>query len=151
MDNIFSISITMSYLDNIMYSIGKNNRLNVDNIFSMDLKYPGNLGILNDKLNINGNYFNTIIINDTPIPPGVTILCKIIGIIRNKTNTLISVPISKIDPTYSNWNELDDIPTKELDNLYNFYEHIKGDYLIEFSSKEQALDFINTNTLEELF
>ena len=67
---------------------------------------------------------------DDQLVPGCHIKCKIIGCLETEDSEgndpkLILCPISKVDPTYLDINDLDDLPVLTLDKIKYFFQHYK--------------------------
>ena len=101
-----------------------------DRILHTPFTYFFNYGFIPDTLSEDNDPIDVIILIDHKLVPGTFIKCKIIGCLETSDNEgdypkLIMCPITKVDPTYTNINEITDIPEQTLNQIKYFFEHYK--------------------------
>lgn len=103
----------------------------VDRLMPTAMGYPVNYGLIEDTKGEDGDALDALVFISEPIVPGVTIECKIIGMLEMEDeegidHKLICVPAkTKIDPICGAWESLADIPTANKTQIKHFFEHYK--------------------------
>ncbi len=123
-----------------------------DRILHTPFTYIFNYGFIPDTLSQDNDPIATIIIMEHTLVPGSFIKCKIIGCLETSDNEgndpkLIMCPISKVDPTYSNINEITDIPEQTLNQIKYFFAHYKD---LE-NKKVDIRDFVNKEKAIQIY
>lgn len=108
----------------------KNNRLNVDRVLHPPMVYPYNYGYIPKTLSGDGDPLDAMVITDNKLQPGSYIKCHPIGMLATEDESgmdekIICVPITKIDPTYENINDINQIPDHILKQIEFFFENYK--------------------------
>lgn len=108
----------------------KNNRLNVDRILHPPMVYPYNYGYIPDTLSGDGDPLDAMVITDNKLQPGSYIKCRPIGMLVTEDESgmdekIICVPISKIDPTYNEIKDMNQMPSHMLKQIEFFFENYK--------------------------
>ena len=164
----------LGYMIDVMIEIPKNshikyeydkelNALRCDRILHTPLKYFFNYGFIPNTLSGDGDPLDVVVLMEDELIPGSYIKCKILGCLETTDDDgddpkLIACPISKIDPTFKNINNISDLKQHTLDKLKYFFMHYKdlekkkvsiGDYLDNKKSidiyKESVINFSQLN------
>lgn len=115
----------------IKYEIDKDSgAVVVDRMLYSAMYYPANYGFVPNTLADDGDPADILVLNDAPIQAGCVIACRLIGILvmedeAGMDEKLLALPISKIDPTYDNIKNINDVPKALLDKIKNFFETYK--------------------------
>ena len=116
---------------NIKYEVEKDSgAVVVDRILYSAMYYPANYGFVPNTLADDGDLADILVINDNVFQAGSVIACRLIGVLvmedeAGMDEKLVAVPVSKIDPTYDNIQELTDLPQATLNKIKNFFETYK--------------------------
>ena len=117
--------------DPIKYEVDhESGALFVDRFMSTAMHYPTNYGYVPDTLAADGDPVDVLVITPVPLIPGVVVTCRPIGMLKmddeaGGDNKLIAVPIQKILPLYSSWNQPEDLNPMRLKSIQHFFEHYK--------------------------
>ena len=123
----------------VMIEIPKGSRLKFeieDGVVYLDRKlftamvYPYNYGVIPSTKAPDGDPLDALLIMEDPIPPGVVVRARPIGVLymedeKGEDEKIIAVPHEKIDPRYANIKDLNDLPEAILNEIKHFFEHYK--------------------------
>ena len=123
----------------VMVEIPKGSRLKFEideGVVYLDRKlftsmvYPYNYGIIPGTKAPDGDPMDALLIIDDPIPPGVVVRARPIGVLymedeKGEDEKIIAVPHEKIDPRYNNIKDINDLPEAVLNEIKHFFEHYK--------------------------
>ena len=107
------------------------NQLVVDRLVPVAMDYPVNYGSIAGTKGEDGDALDTLVFLSERVVPGVTISCKIIGMLEMEDeegidHKLICEPAkTKIDPVCGAWESLTDIPEAKKRQIRHFFEHYK--------------------------
>ena len=92
--------------------------------------FPYNYGFIPGTEGADGDPLDVLIIASDPVYPGVVIECKPIGLLEmfdesGEDNKVISIPLEKVDPEFSNINDIDDISDYVKKQIWYFFEQYK--------------------------
>jgi len=81
-------------------------------------------------LSDDGDPVDVLVITPFPLTPGVVVTCRPIGVLKMEDEAggdskLLAVPIDKILPIYTHWQEPADINQMRLKAIQHFFEHYK--------------------------
>jgi inorganic pyrophosphatase len=128
---IIDVFIEISKNSHIKYEYDKNlNALRCDRILHTPLKYCFNYGFIQNTLSGDGDPLDVVVVTEDELIPGSYIKCKILGCLETADDDgddpkLIACPITKIDPTFKNINNITDLKTHTLDKIKYFFKHYK--------------------------
>ena len=131
MTDITDVIIEVPFNTNIKYEIDKKTKLlRADRIVHTSMMYPGNYGYIPDTLADDGDPLDILMIHDTPLLPMTIVKVKIIGVLLLEDEAgiddkIIVVPHKKVDATYENINDINDIPKHQLNKIQHFFQHYK--------------------------
>lgn len=123
--------IEIPYASSVKYEVDKDSGvILVDRIMYSAVYYPANYGFVPNTLADDGDPIDILVLGDYAINPGSVIKTRLLGVLVMEDESgvdekLISVPASKIDPTYDPIRSLDDLPKIVLDRIKNFFETYK--------------------------
>ncbi|MCI4663111.1 MAG: inorganic diphosphatase [Neomegalonema sp.] len=115
----------------VKYEIDKDSgALFVDRLVTTAMFYPFNYGFVPQTLAEDGDPTDVLVRTHVEIAPGAVIRCRLIGVLRTEDESgpddkLIAVPVDKVDPFQAHIRKLEDLPPKELERIYHFFEHHK--------------------------
>jgi inorganic pyrophosphatase len=116
---------------NIKYEIDKESgAVEVDRVLYSAVHYPANYGFVANTLSNDGDPADILVVCDYPLQAGSYIKCRLIGVLLTEDESggdekLIAVPTEKIDPTYKNIHDINDLPEHILNRIKNFFETYK--------------------------
>ncbi len=129
-NNIKAI-IEISYGSNIKYEIDKDSgALVLDRVMHSAMFYPANYGFINQTLSQDGDPADILIITPYPLAEASLVECRLVGVLIMEDESgidekLLAVPSSKIDPSFDEIQDLQDIPKHTLAKIKNFFETYK--------------------------
>ena len=116
---------------NIKYEVEKESgALVLDRVMHSAMYYPANYGFVNKTLSQDGDPADILVLTEYPMQAGCVVNCRLVGVLIMEDESgidekLLAVPTSKIDPTYNEIQDLDDLPKHTLDKIKNFFETYK--------------------------
>ena len=125
------VFIEIAKNSNIKYEYDKEKQaLICDRILYTPFRYIFNYGFIPNTLSLDNDPIDAVIIMDNELVPGCYIKCKIIGCLETTDSEgidpkLILCPIEKVDPTYSNINDITDLSSFMLEQIKYFFSHYK--------------------------
>lgn len=155
-DNFEKISafIEIPYRSNIKYELNKESgTIEVDRVLFSSIYYPANYGFIPSTLSNDGDPIDILVINENAFQAGSIIQCRLVGVLITEDESgmdekLLAVPISKIDSTYDDIKDINDLPKSILNKIKNFFETYK---LLEpnkwvkvknYLGKKEAIDIL---------
>jgi inorganic pyrophosphatase len=124
--------IEIPYGSNIKYEIEKESgAVVVDRVMHSAMYYPANYGFVNKTLSQDGDPADVLVLTEYPMQAGSVVNCRLIGVLIMEDESgidekLLAVPVSKIDPTYDEIQDIDDLPKHTLAKIKNFFETYKA-------------------------
>ncbi len=116
---------------NIKYEVDKESgAIVLDRVMHSAMYYPANYGFVNKTLSQDGDPADVLVLTDYAMTPGCVVNVRLIGVLIMEDESgidekLLAVPVSKIDPTYNEIQDIDDLPKHTLDKIKNFFETYK--------------------------
>ncbi|MEM4943517.1 MAG: inorganic diphosphatase [Saccharolobus sp.] len=126
--NVF-IEIPMG--SNIKYEYDEEEEvIKVDRILYTSMTYPFNYGFIPDTLAEDGDPLDVLVVANNPLLPGTVIEARPVGVLHMRDEEgedykIIAVPKDKIDPTFSNIKDINDLPEAIKNKIVHFFEHYK--------------------------
>jgi inorganic pyrophosphatase len=128
-------------------------------ILSTPVKYFFNYGFIPNTLSDDGDALDCVVLIDEELVSGSYIKCKIIGCLNTEDNEgddpkMIVVPVTKIDRTYENVNNLSDIDELKKEKIIHFFSHYKDLEKNKFVNvkgfvdKDEAIEIYKKSKLE---
>lgn len=115
----------------IKYEVDKDSgALFVDRFMATPMHYPVNYGYIPQTLSDDGDPVDVLVMTPIPLPPGVAIACRPLGILHMDDEAggdakLLAVPTKKILPLYADMETLDDVSEVIKNQIVHFFEHYK--------------------------
>ncbi len=102
----------------------------VDRFLHTAMHYPFNYGFIPNTKAEDGDPVDVLVISNVPVAPGSVIKCRPIGILNmedeeGEDTKIIAVPVSKLDPSFDNIKDVNDIPEALKNKIKHFFEHYK--------------------------
>jgi inorganic pyrophosphatase len=116
---------------NVKYELDEEeNVIKVDRILYTAMFYPFNYGFIPGTLEEDGDPLDVLVISNYPLMPGSVIEVRPVGMLfmrdeEGEDAKIIAVPIDKIDPTFSNIKDINDVPDAIKNKITHFFEHYK--------------------------
>ncbi len=115
----------------IKYEIEKESgAIFVDRFLFTSMYYPFNYGFIPGTLAQDGDPVDVLVVSAQPVIPGSVIRCRPIGMLvmedeAGMDEKVLAVPISKLDKSFEEIKEINDLPQITLDKVKHFFEHYK--------------------------
>jgi inorganic pyrophosphatase len=92
--------------------------------------YPGDYGFVPQTLCKDGDPLDALVLVSQPHHPGVVIPAKPIALMemedeKGEDNKILCVPTKKVDPSFKEINDLDDVPKATINKIVEFFKHMK--------------------------
>ncbi|MBN3859517.1 inorganic diphosphatase [Neisseriaceae bacterium PsAf] len=102
----------------------------VDRFMGTSMTYPTNYGFVPNTLSGDGDPCDVLLITPFPVPPGVLVRCRAIGILDMEDDAgldkkILAVPVEKLCPMYKKIQQLSDLPELLVQQIQHFFEHYK--------------------------
>ncbi|MEM9555106.1 MAG: inorganic diphosphatase [Acidobacteriota bacterium] len=118
----------------------------VDRVVRMPVTYPANYGSVSQTAAGDGDPLDVLVYTREPLHPGVLIKVRPVAILKSldggeQDDKIIAVPASKIDPTYDEIQDIDDLPDydkKRMEAFFRVYKQLKSDKVIEIKGWANA-------------
>ncbi len=112
------------------YEIKDDGLVHVDRFQSMPVAYPANYGSMPRTLAGDNDPLDALVLTREPLHPGVIVRFRPIGYLKmvdkgEYDEKVIGVPTDKIDPTYANIRDLQDLPLIERQRIEAFFRVYK--------------------------
>lgn len=135
---------------NIKYEIDKETgALFVDRKLFTAMFYPCNYGFVPQTKENDGDPVDVLVLGNDAVIPTSVIRATPVGVLltadeEGEDAKIVAVPVAKIDPTFANVKDINDVPEHLRDQIKHFFEHYKelekGKYVkvTGWASKDQA-------------
>ena len=155
--SIFQIKVIIEVPLNsfIKYEIDKESgMIEVDRILYSAMHYPANYGFIPNTLSDDGDPTDILVLCDYPLQSGSIIKCRLVGVLLTEDESggdekLLAVPIEKVDPTYTEIQDIDNVSKHLKEKIKNFFETYKAlepnkwVKVSGFKNKDKALEILN--------
>ena len=127
----FNVIIEVSANSNIKYEMDKESgALMVDRFLHTPMFYPANYGFLPHTLADDGDPLDALVLTRWKIAEGSVIKSRPVGVLimedeKGMDEKIICVPDKKLDPSFNNINDINDLPEQVLSEIKHFFEHYK--------------------------
>lgn len=103
----------------------------VDRFLHTAMFYPLNYGFIPQTREEDGDPVDVLVLSDQPVTPKSVIASRPIGLLETEDQDgldakIIAVPLNKIDPTYTAFNEYTDLPKILQSKIVHFFEQYKN-------------------------
>jgi inorganic pyrophosphatase len=161
MNEVIDVFIEIAKNSHIKYEYDKEKKaLICDRVLHTPFKYQFNYGFIEDTLSPDGDPIDAVVVMDDELVPGCYIKCKFIGYLETEDDAgvdpkLIMCPCEKVDPTYSNINDIEDLPKMTLDKIKYFFTHYKDlenkkVQVGQFKGKEEAIKIYKNSLINKV-
>lgn len=112
------------------YEIKEDGLVHVDRFQSMPVAYPANYGSMPRTLAGDNDPLDALVLTRAPLHPGVIVRFRPIGYLKMVDNgehdeKVIGVPTEKVDPSYADIRDLQDLPLIERQRIEAFFRVYK--------------------------
>jgi inorganic pyrophosphatase len=120
-----------AHSDPVKYEVDKNTgAMFVDRFMSTAMHYPCNYGYVPHTLSADGDPVDVMVVTPVPLISGSVIRCRPVALLKMTDESgddakVLAVPISKLCPTFSQTNDINDVPKMLLNQIAHFFEHYK--------------------------
>ena len=125
----------------------------VDRFLYTDMNYPFNYGFVPQTKGGDGDPLDVLVLGSKPVTVGVVIPARPIGMLEmedeeGEDTKVVAVPLAKVDPKFKDYNDINDVPKKILDDIRYFFENYKktepGKWVKvkQWQGRKQALEAI---------
>lgn len=102
----------------------------VDRKLFTAMYYPCNYGFIPNTLEQDGDPTDILVLGNSPLVPLSLVKVIPIGVLltedeKGVDSKIIGVPISSVDPSFSEISDINDVPIYLLDQIKHFFEHYK--------------------------
>lgn len=109
---------------------GETGHLMVDRYVSMPVAYPTNYGSICQSLGGDNDPLDVLVLSRQPIHPGAIVELRPIGVLKTVDggeldDKILAVPTSKLDPTFAEMQDINDVPAAELERISQFFQVYK--------------------------
>jgi inorganic pyrophosphatase len=102
----------------------------VDRILLSAMYYPCNYGSIPKTKEEDGDPVDVLVLGNDPIIPLAVMRARPVGVLltedeKGHDSKIVAAPLNKIDPSFSDIKEVDDIPEYLRNQITHFFEHYK--------------------------
>jgi inorganic pyrophosphatase len=153
-DGNFNVIIEIPMNDNpVKYEFDKESgAIFVDRFMQTAMFYPCNYGFIPHTLSDDGDPVDVLVASHYPVVPGAVIKVRPIGVLMMEDESgidekILAVPTSKIDITYENIKDIDDIDDMLKNRINHFFENYKK---LEKGKWVKIMGWQNTETANQI-
>jgi inorganic pyrophosphatase len=116
---------------NVKYEIDEESgAIFVDRKLFTAMFYPCNYGFIPQTKEKDGDPVDVLVLGNDPIVPGAVIRANPVGVLitadeEGEDAKVVAVPIAKVDPSFSDVNDIGAVPQHIQDQIKHFFEHYK--------------------------
>ena len=102
----------------------------VDRKLFTAMYYPCNYGFIPNTLEKDGDPVDVLVLGETPLAPLSLIKEIPVGILQTEDeegqdSKIVAIPTSKVDPSFTTVQDIEDVPQHLKDQIKHFFEHYK--------------------------
>ena len=115
----------------VKYEIDKESgAIFVDRFIQVAMFYPCNYGFIPHTLSGDGDPVDVLVLSNYPVIPGAVMKCRPVGVLMMEDESgvdekIIAVPIDKVDISFSNVKDINDVNNDVKLRIKHFFEHYK--------------------------
>jgi len=115
----------------VKYEIDKESgAIFVDRFIQVAMFYPCNYGFIPHTLSGDGDPVDVLVLSNYPVIPGAVMKCRPVGVLMMEDESgvdekIIAVPIDKVDISFSNVKDINDVNNNVKLRIKHFFEHYK--------------------------
>ncbi|MGC9031645.1 MAG: inorganic diphosphatase [Minisyncoccia bacterium] len=136
----------------VKYELDKEKEIiKVDRMLYTSMSYPFNYGFIPNTKAKDGDPVDVLLISSHPLYPGVIVAARPIGLLQMEDEAglddkILAVPITKIDPHYSDVNDINDLSDFVKNRIKHFFESYKE---LEPGKWVKTKEFLNKDFAEK--
>ncbi|MFM9279289.1 inorganic diphosphatase [Paenibacillus jiagnxiensis] len=109
---------------------GTTGHLVADRFQSMAVQYPANYGSIPQTEGGDGDPLDVLVLTRQPLVPGTVVKVRAIGMMKmiddgEQDDKVIAVPVSDVDPSYDNVQDISDLPKIQAEQIEMFFKVYK--------------------------
>ena len=131
--------------------------LKVDRFLHSAIVFPFNYGSIYSSKGKDGDALDALVLSQEAVEPGVTMMCRAIGLLRMEDEAgidtkIIAVPKVTIDPVFGKFKNINDVPDatkKEIKHFFKNYKSLEPGKWVKvsnFEDKAEAEKLIEKST-----
>lgn len=102
----------------------------VDRFMQVAMSYPCNYGFIPHSLSGDGDPADVLVMSQYPVIGGAVIAVRPVGVLLMEDESgldekILAVPISKLDSSYNDIKDIDDVPAVMKERIMHFFENYK--------------------------
>jgi inorganic pyrophosphatase len=150
----FFVVVEIPAGSSVKYEVDRRSgHLFVDRFVAMPVAYPANYGSITQTLQSDSDPLDALVFTRTPLPPGVMVRVRPIGVLRmvdagEADDKILTVPAADIDATYDTVRSHEDLSAVALRQVESFFDTYKR--LESKPSKAELAGFEDTATAKRL-
>ena len=115
----------------VKYEIDKESgAIFVDRFIQVAMFYPCNYGFIPHTLSGDGDPVDVLVLSNYPVIPGAVMKCRPVGVLMMEDESgvdekIIAAPIDKVDISFSNVKDINDVNNDVKLRIKHFFEHYK--------------------------
>ncbi|NDA90645.1 MAG: inorganic diphosphatase [Alphaproteobacteria bacterium] len=128
----FKVIIEIPMNDNpVKYELDKESgAIFVDRFMQVSMFYPCNYGFIPNTLSGDRDPVDVLVLSNYPIIPSAIVKCRPIGVLMMEDESgldekIIAVPVSKVDISFDNIQNITDVSGIVKNRIKHFFEHYK--------------------------
>jgi inorganic pyrophosphatase len=116
---------------NIKYEIDdETGAVFVDRKLFTAMFYPCNYGFVPQTKEQDGDPVDVLVLGNDPFVPSSVIRANPVGVLitadeEGEDAKVVAIPVAKVDPSFSDVNDINDVPQYIQDQIKHFFEHYK--------------------------
>jgi inorganic pyrophosphatase len=131
-DGNFNVIIEISANSSpVKYEFDKDSgAIMVDRFMQVAMSYPCNYGFIPHSLSGDGDPADVLVMSQYPVMAGAVITIRPVGVLLMEDESgidekILAVPISKLDVSYNDIKDIDDVPAVMKERIMHFFENYK--------------------------
>jgi inorganic pyrophosphatase len=131
-DGNFNVIIEISANSSpVKYEFDKDSgAIMVDRFMQVAMSYPCNYGFIPHSLSGDGDPADVLVMSQYPVIAGAVITVRPVGVLLMEDESgidekILAVPISKLDVSYNDIKDIDDVPAVMKARIMHFFENYK--------------------------
>lgn len=131
-DGNFNVIIEISANSSpVKYEFDKDSgAIMVDRFMQVAMSYPCNYGFIPHSLSGDGDPADVLVMSQYPVIAGAVITVRPVGVLLMEDESgidekILAVPISKLDVSYNDIKDIDDVPAVMKERIMHFFENYK--------------------------
>ena len=125
------VMIEIAKHSKVKYEYDENEKILVCNrVLHTPFTYFFNYGYIPNTMSPDNDPLDAVVIMEDDLVPGCKIRCRVLGCLETSDcegvdPKMILCPCTKVDPTYSGYRDISDVPEHTLNKIHYFFSHYK--------------------------